>query len=159
MFVPNTANLQTSDEAHTAVAATKATTPDYDTDGFVGVYKPTTLHNPQNIYGYAGQTQGQFEEGQFVKVSDGAYVAPMRSYLMIRTAYNAPVALAAFFDNNGEPTGIVGVDNNDTNTIPDFVDVYTIDGTLIRRHVHSTECTKGLKEGIYIVNGKKITVK
>ncbi|MDE7345950.1 MAG: cellulase family glycosylhydrolase [Muribaculaceae bacterium] len=41
----------------------------------------------------------------------------------------------------------------------EFVDVYNLLGTSVRRSVPASEATQGLSPGIYIVNGKKILVK
>lgn len=38
-------------------------------------------------------------------------------------------------------------------------DVYTIDGVLVKKGVNALDAAKGLKKGVYIVNGKKILVK
>lgn len=43
--------------------------------------------------------------------------------------------------------------------IKKFVNVYTTDGVLLRKHVDSTTATQGLKKGIYIVGNKKVLVK
>ena len=40
-----------------------------------------------------------------------------------------------------------------------IVNVYTIDGKLVKRNVKTSEATKGLKKGLYIVGKKKIAVK
>lgn len=40
-----------------------------------------------------------------------------------------------------------------------FVDVYSIDGTLLRKHIDATTATNGLKNGIYIVGNKKVYVR
>ena len=40
-----------------------------------------------------------------------------------------------------------------------FVNVYTVDGVLVRKHVDLATATEGLKKGIYIVGSKKVLVK
>ena len=40
-----------------------------------------------------------------------------------------------------------------------IVDVYTIDGVLIKRNVKAAEATRNLAKGIYIVGKKKVLVK
>ena len=40
-----------------------------------------------------------------------------------------------------------------------FVNVYSVDGTLLRRHVDASAATQGLSRGIYIVGNKKVMVK
>jgi hypothetical protein len=39
------------------------------------------------------------------------------------------------------------------------LDVYNINGVLVRKNVSSDCATKGLQKGIYIINGKKIVIK
>lgn len=39
------------------------------------------------------------------------------------------------------------------------VDVYTVDGTLVKRNVKAADATKGLAKGIYVVGKKKVLVK
>jgi ELWxxDGT repeat protein len=59
------------------------------------------------------------------------------------------------FDNN-TTTGISQVNTNvDSNT----VNVYNINGTLVRQNVHKGTATQGLAKGIYIINGEKRVVR
>lgn len=48
-------------------------------------------------------------------------------------------------------TGIGQVENGET-----LVNVYTIDGIIVRKQVKESQALNGLKKGIYIVNGKKV---
>lgn len=48
-------------------------------------------------------------------------------------------------------TGIGQVENGEA-----LVNVYTIDGTIVRKQVKESQALNGLKKGIYIVNGKKV---
>ena len=48
-------------------------------------------------------------------------------------------------------TGIGQVENGEA-----LVNVYTIDGTIVRKQVKESQALNGLKKGIYIVNGKKL---
>jgi|GEM_PF-5299475 len=61
------------------------------------------------------------------------------------------VKLYKMNDGEGEITGINEIGTNATST-----DIYSLDGKLVRRNATST---KGLKSGLYIVNGKKVSVK
>lgn len=158
LFVPASTAIKTSGNASVDVAVTHATAITPGADEFVGVYTTTTIHNQPQAYGYAARAQGNFSEGQFVKVGEGATVSPMRGYLLINSTTSAPARIAAFFDNSGTPTGIVPInhDNDATATIPEFVDVFSVDGTLVRSHVRATTCLEGLSKGVYVVNGKKV---
>lgn len=167
LFVPASTELATSGTTAIDVATTRATAPTPGADEFIGVYTPTTIHNQPRAYGYAARSQGSFTQGQFVKVGEGATVAPMRGYLVVNSAADAPARLAAFFDESGAPTGIATItptpDGSDASdgfngSLPDFVDVYSTDGTLVRRHAPATHCLDGLGKGIYVVNGKKVAL-
>ena len=48
-------------------------------------------------------------------------------------------------------TGIGQIVNGET-----LVNVYTIDGIIVRKQVKESQALNGLKKGIYIVNGKKV---
>ncbi|MBP3774513.1 MAG: hypothetical protein ILA34_04090 [Bacteroidaceae bacterium] len=41
----------------------------------------------------------------------------------------------------------------------EYVNVYSIDGQLLRRHVNAADATRGLQKGIYIVGKQKVSVK
>lgn len=40
-----------------------------------------------------------------------------------------------------------------------YVNVYTLDGKLLKRNVHVSEATKGLRKGIYLIGKQKILVR
>lgn len=42
---------------------------------------------------------------------------------------------------------------------PELVDVYNLQGVMVRKGVQRSEATQDLPQGIYIINGKKIMVK
>ena len=54
-----------------------------------------------------------------------------------------------------QPTGIEGLGIE-----PDaLVDVCSVSGMLLRHNVEAKDCLRGLPQGVYIVNGKKVTIK
>ncbi len=62
------------------------------------------------------------------------------------------------FDNivlTGKPTGIV----SPVHQQPTLVDVYSIDGKLLKRQTSPHKATSGLPQGIYIIGGEKVVVK
>lgn len=61
------------------------------------------------------------------------------------TTYTAPVP--------ENPTAIT-----DLATAPALVNVYTLDGCLIRRAVAADQATKDLENGIYIINNRKVVI-
>ena len=66
-------------------------------------------------------------------------------------SFPIPILLAIVI-NNIKNVEIVDNEN-------EIVDVYTIDGVLIKRNVKAAEATKNLAKGIYIVGKKKVLVK
>lgn len=81
-----------------------------------------------------------YENGQDVEI-------PMSAYTKIG---NANIVTA-------EEEKVLGIDNITVDS--PIVDVYTIDGVLIRSKVHEDKAIENLPKGIYVVNGKKILVK
>ena len=81
-----------------------------------------------------------YENGQDVKI-------PMSAYTKIGTATIV----------TAEEENVLGIDNITVDS--PIVDVYTIDGVLIRSKVHEDKAIEDLPKGIYVVNGKKILVK
>ena len=60
---------------------------------------------------------------------------------------------------DGKIGNVTGVNQADVVIIPSVVDVYSIDGTLVRKNVKSVNATKNLPAGLYIIGGQKILVK
>ena len=58
-----------------------------------------------------------------------------------------------------EPTIPTEISEDNVVVLPSLVDVYSVNGALIRKGVKSTEATKGLSTGFYIVGGVKVLVK
>ena len=46
-----------------------------------------------------------------------------------------------------------------TSPTSEVVNVYTIDGVLVKKNVKALKAVEGLKKGIYIIGGKKKLVK
>lgn len=60
------------------------------------------------------------------------------------------------YDNYDSSTGIVSVDNGNTDS---HTDVYTITGIALRRNVTAGNALKGLPKGMYIMKGRKYIVR
>lgn len=89
----------------------------------------------------------------FYKVTDVTpEIAAYRAYM------NAPASMAganiSVFQLTGGTTSVSGI----TAETP-FVDVYNLNGTIIRKGVKANEALNGLPKGIYIVNGTKKAIK
>ena len=54
---------------------------------------------------------------------------------------------------------LTGINDSKVVVLPSTVDVYSLNGTLVRKGVKSTDATKNLPAGIYVVGGVKVLVK
>lgn len=149
LFVPDAAQIEAEDAD---VACSKESDPN-ETE-FVGTYHLMTIEGNPWAYGYAGEKTEATSEGQFVHLTDGATIPPMRAYLQLRGMSPTALSLTALLKENGSIDGIatITVDGIATDTM---VNVYNTDGKAVRISVRQSECLKGLPGGTYIVNGKK----
>ena len=118
----------------------------YSTDFMTGVFKVTDV--PQDAY--VMQNHKNTTGIGFYKVGSTAVkVSPYRCYL------NALPAGASIFKlPMGDVTGI-GTEVFGSSQI---VNVYNLDGKIIRANINKDDALKGLGSGIYIVNDKKYTI-
>lgn len=101
-------------------------------------YKLSFDNNGENLGFYWAAENG----AAFTNGANKAYLV-----LPVSTAQN----VRGFQIENDGTTGIQQIENGDA-----LVNVYSIDGTIVRKQVKKSEAVQGLKKGIYIVNGKKI---
>lgn len=106
----------------------------------IGSYNTTkvTSGNGTTYYGYTG--------GKFVKANTGT-LNPFRT--LIKATGTTATQLSLKLD--GEVTGIIGV-----NTELGKVDVYNLEGKLVRSQVEAATALQGLEKGVYVINGKKV---
>lgn len=90
--------------------------------------------------------------GFYLVETDDIIVPANRAYLTIPETVAANVR--AFVFDLGNVTGINHVEAADA-----LVNVYSIDGVLVRKAVKASEALNGLQKGIYVVNGAKKAVK
>jgi hypothetical protein len=127
------------------------TAPYTDSDGFlVGNFLPATVpvSDESNTYYIL-----QYQETQglaFYHVNSDITAGANRCYLKIPVSAGTPVKAFIF----GNTTDISGVKSDTVNN----VDVYGIDGRLVRRNVARSSAVNGLTKGIYVAGGKKIVV-
>lgn len=57
----------------------------------------------------------------------------------------------------GEDPDDAGIDDI-IQDLPDFVNVYNLNGVIIKRNVRATEALEGLSKGIYLLNDKKVVI-
>lgn len=106
----------------------------------IGSYNTTevTSGNGTTYYGYTG--------GKFVKANTGT-LNPFRT--LIKATGTTATQFSLKLD--GEVTGIIGV-----NTELGKVDVYNLEGKLVRSQVEAATALQGLEKGVYVINGKKV---
>lgn len=106
----------------------------------IGSYNTTevTSDNITTYYGYTG--------GKFVKANKGT-LNPFRT--LIKATGTTATQFSLKLD--GEVTGIIGV-----NTELGKVDVYNLEGKLVRSQVEAATALQGLEKGVYVINGKKV---
>ncbi|MCI6104977.1 MAG: leucine-rich repeat domain-containing protein [Bacteroidales bacterium] len=132
-------------------------------DGMYGTWeRKVWTEDPGNIYGYAATAgDGGESAGRFVRVGAGASVSPMRAWLRLMTYGTGaqPAQLSARFDDE-MPDNASGshIANPNPLSADTPVDVYGIDGRLVRRSVPFGSSLVGLPDGIFIVNGQKIII-
>ena len=108
----------------------------------------------ESIYGYShGELVRQLskEEG----ATQGATIKPFRALFRVKEpdgASNAKARLALAFGE--ETSGVISIDNDDLNNKP--VNVYDLNGRIVRANVNPITCLQGLPKGIYIVDGQRI---
>ena len=88
----------------------------------------------------------------------GAYISGRSGYIDVTKVQDLGGSIDKTISINGiindiQKVEIVGDGDNEK------VDVYTIDGVLLKRNVKASEATKNLGKGIYIVGKKKVLVK
>lgn len=106
----------------------------------IGSYNTTkvTSENGTTYYGYTG--------GKFVMAKKGT-LNPFRT--LIKATGTTATQFSLKLD--GEVTGIIGV-----NTELGKVDVYNLEGKLVRSQVEAATALQGLEKGVYVINGKKV---
>lgn len=106
----------------------------------IGSYNTTKVSsgNGTTYYGYKG--------GQFVKANTGT-LNPFRTLIKATGTTTTQFSLKL----DGEVTGIIGV-----NTELGKVDVYNLEGKLVRSQVEAATALQGLEKGVYVINGKKV---
>ena len=160
LFKPNTDKLVAEGDLDVCVTEYNGGT----ADGMYGTWeRKVWTEDPGNIYGYAASAGNGAEcAGQFVRVTAGASVSPMRAWLRLMTygTSTRPAMLSALFDDElfGDVTGVNPIENTSPLSPDTLVDVYGIDGRLVRKSVPFGSSLLGLADGIYIINGRKIII-
>lgn len=114
----------------------------------------TVRGNVAHVGSYAAQTVTSdattayygYQDGAFVKANNGT-LNPFRTLIKATGTQATTFALSL----NGETSGIIS-----TTTELGRVDVYNVEGKLVRRQVEAATALQGLEKGIYVVGGHKV---
>ena len=105
-----------------------------------------------------GQASLYFENSILNVATDAGYTIPGRSgYIDVTKVKDLGGSIDKTITINGVINDIKNVEIVETEN--EIVDVYTIDGVLIKRNIKAAEATRNLTKGIYIVGKKKVLVK
>lgn len=120
----------------------------YDALSFCGTMSRQELRSDE-FSKYYGYSSGKL---QYVGIGNVGYVNPFRAYFVERSADDLRTVDIVLYD---VPASIESTEVG----MAGFVDVYSIDGRLIKASVEEKKATDGLDKGIYIIGKRKVLVK
>ena len=130
------------------VAATEALNDvNIDNIQMKGCYTTTLLNSDDNTAYYVFNAA----TGEFVKVGKNAKVMPFRAYIQLTADGVQPAAMRV---RHGNETYIETMGERMENA----VNVYTVDGRLVREGATLPQAKHGLENGVYIINHQKIVI-
>lgn len=116
-------------------------------DGLCGV-----LCEPVEI----AETCGHIANG---KIVTGAYTVPCNGAYLANAAITAEKGKASIDLAKGVGDTLTGIDDAKVVVLPSVVNVYGINGQLIKKSVKAANATKNLPAGVYVIGGQKVLVK
>ena len=116
-------------------------------DGLCGV-----LCEPVEI----AETCGHLANG---KIVTGAYTVPCNGAYLANAAITAEKGDASIALAKGVGDTLTGIDDAKVVVLPSVVNVYGINGQLIKKSVKAANATKNLPAGVYVIGGQKVLVK
>lgn len=116
-------------------------------DGLCGV-----LCEPVEI----AETCGHIANG---KIVTGAYTVPCNGAYLANAAITAEKGNASIDLAKGVGDTLTGIDDAKVVVLPSVVNVYGINGQLIKKSVKAANATKNLPAGVYVIGGQKVLVK
>ncbi len=116
-------------------------------DGLCGV-----LCEPVEI----AETCGHLANG---KIVTGAYTVPCNGAYLANAAITAEKGKESIDLAKGVGDTLTGIDDAKVVVLPSVVNVYGINGQLIKKSVKAANATKNLPAGVYVIGGQKVLVK
>lgn len=116
-------------------------------DGLCGV-----LCEPVEI----AETCGHLANG---KIVTGAYTVPCNGAYLANAAVTAEKGKKSIDLAKGVGDTLTGIDDAKVVVLPSVVNVYGINGQLIKKSVKAANATKNLPAGVYVIGGQKVLVK
>ena len=141
-------NLTSGNSGYTFPAEPEELSVSYDALSFCGTMSRQELRSDE-FTKYYGYSSGKL---QYVGVGKVGYVNPFRAYFVERSNDDLKTVDIVLYD---VPASIESTEVGRAG----FVDVYSIDGRLIKASVEEEKATDGLDKGIYIIGKRKVLVK
>lgn len=141
-------NLTSGNSGYTFPAEPEEMSVSYDALSFCGTMSRQELRSDE-FTKYYGYSSGKL---QYVGVGKVGYVNPFRAYFVERSNDDLKTVDIVLYD---VPAFIESTEVGRAG----FVDVYSIDGRLIKASVEEEKATDGLDKGIYIIGKRKVLVK
>lgn len=141
-------NLTSGNSGYTFPAEPEELSVSYDALSFCGTMSRQELRSDE-FTKYYGYSSGKL---QYVGVGKVGYVNPFRAYFVERSNDDLKTVDIVLYD---VPASIESTEVGRAG----FVDVYSIDGRLIKASVEEKKATDGLDKGIYIIGKRKVLVK
>lgn len=141
-------NLTSGNSGYTFPAEPEEMSVSYDALSFCGTMSRQELRSDE-FTKYYGYSSGKL---QYVGVGKVGYVNPFRAYFVERSNDDLKTVDIVLYD---VPASIESTEVGRAG----FVDVYSIDGRLIKASVEEEKATDGLDKGIYIIGKRKVLVK
>ena len=93
------------------------------------------------------------------KIVTGAYTVPCNSAYLANAAITSEKGKAFIELGKGVGDILTGIDDAKVVVLPSVVNVYGINGQLIKKSVKAANATKNLPAGVYVIGGQKVLVK
>ncbi|MEI3532015.1 MAG: hypothetical protein V8Q65_07355 [Bacteroidaceae bacterium] len=137
-------NVQVQFNVPTDVVDTAAVT----ANGLVGTLEGFTIKT---------EGMGYFQDGALKSITGSKFFEGRSGYIDPGKVVNNPEASVDLVITTSETLN--GCKTVMTSPTSEVVNVYTIDGVLVKKNVKALKAVEGLKKGIYIIGGKKKLVK